>query len=359
MGHTKCGKTTELNRTRYRLEAERYVTVMFDIAEEAARTFEYTTVLLLAAAHVVNQLARRVPPIRVRGASAQRLAEFLQQREIKIGNQISGDATGKIEAKAATGFLTRLLGEFGLAAELRGGFERSREITTKIEADTRGFIEALQRLINDAHGQVLTAGYRGLVIICDGCDKLELSATDERGVSRDLQASLFVDHAPDLRSVPCHVIYTVPISIRANLGDIWEQSPEFLPAIPVNRLPDIDQKFPEAGRQALREVVARRLAFADVAANQLWTNSALLERMIDVSGGHISDLLLLVREAALEAQADDAQLIAAQHVDRSIRNRSLEYRRLIEDRYLELLVRIDQLKSSLNSDLYRDRCSSV
>jgi hypothetical protein len=28
----------------------------------------------------------------------------------------------------------------------------------------------------------------------------------------------------------------VPISIQAHLGDIWEQTPEFVPAIPVSRL---------------------------------------------------------------------------------------------------------------------------
>jgi hypothetical protein len=40
MGHNKCGKTTELNRTALILEKENYVTVCFDIADMATRTFE-------------------------------------------------------------------------------------------------------------------------------------------------------------------------------------------------------------------------------------------------------------------------------------------------------------------------------
>src|SRR5712671_3687760 len=44
MGHTKCGKTTELNRTAHLLEKEGYATVYFDVVEQATRTFEYTTV---------------------------------------------------------------------------------------------------------------------------------------------------------------------------------------------------------------------------------------------------------------------------------------------------------------------------
>src|SRR5918992_4015828 len=149
MGHTKCGKTTELNRTSQLLEDEGYITVFFDVAEVATRTFEYTTVLLLLAEHVVDQLAKRESKkIKVKGASAQKLADFLREREVTRGSEFSTDTTGKVEAKAASGILTRLLGEFGLGLELRGGFQRSREITVKIEADTRSFIEAIRELIN-------------------------------------------------------------------------------------------------------------------------------------------------------------------------------------------------------------------
>src|SRR5690349_2596872 len=42
MGHTKCGKTTELHRTELILKGRGYITVFFDVAETATRTFEYT-----------------------------------------------------------------------------------------------------------------------------------------------------------------------------------------------------------------------------------------------------------------------------------------------------------------------------
>lgn len=355
MGHTKCGKTTELNRTTRLLEEEGYATVFFDVAEVATRTFEYAAVLLLMAGQIVDQLAKRKPRgIKVKGASAQKLAEFLLEREITLGGQISGDATGKVEAKAAPGLLTRLLGEFGIGVELRGGFQRSRDITVKIEADTRGFLEAIQELVQDTNQKVLDAGHKGLVVICDGCDKLAITATDENGKSRDLQLSMFVDHTADLRAVPCHVIYTVPISIQANLGDSWEQSPEFVPAVPVNKLPGIDDSYPMAGRRALEEVVNRRLRQQGTTIDGLFSDRSLLEQLIDVSGGHISDLLLLVREAVLEAQTDGVELLTTSHIHRSILRRTLEYKRLIESKYLETLATIDELKTASNSDEYRE-----
>lgn len=353
MGHTKCGKTTELNRTARLLEEDDYVTVSFDVADVATRTFEYTTVLLFMAGQIVGQLTEREPPIEVEGTSAEKLLEFLREREITLGGQTSGDATVKADAKL--GFLTNLLGQIGIGAELRGGFQRSRDITVKIEADTGGFMKAIKDLVRDANEKVVSAGKKGLVVICDGCDKLDVNAADENGNSYDLQYRMFVDHADDLRAVPCHVIYTVPISITAHLGDIWEQNPEFVPAIPVNELPGIDARYPTEGRRALKEVVEQRLKQEGTSIEELFDDQPLFESLTEVSGGHISDLLLLVRGAVLEAQIEGMERLTRDHTDQSISSRTFEYTRLVETKYLEILVTIDQYKRTpASSEAYRE-----
>lgn len=305
---------------------------------------------------MVDQLAKLQPkPVHVSGASAKKLADFLLEREITIGCQITGEAKGKVEAELAPGFLASLLGKFGIGVELRGGYERSRELTVKIEANTRGFLGAIQELVEDAYRKVIHEGYQGLVVVCDGCDKLTVSATDEKGHSRDLQLALFIGHGADLRSVPCHVIYTVPLSIQANLGDSWEQSAEFVPAIPVNELPGIESSYPESGRNALREVVARRLTPLGSSIAELFAEERLLDRLIETSGGHISDLLIMVQDAVLESQTDEEERVTENCVKRAIRNRATEYTRLIEGKYLPVLASIDQYKTAQsNSDEYRE-----
>jgi hypothetical protein len=354
MGHTKCGKTTELNRAVRMLREYNYFTVVFDVEEQiSGRTFEYTAVLLLMAGRVVAQLQEE--EIFIKEDSAKKLAEFLISKEVTVGGQLSGDMAGKVEAKVAPNLIVRILGEFGLGLELRGGYQRSRQITTRIEADTRGFLDAVCELMQDAHQQVLEAGYDGLVIVCDGCDKLNLTATDENGKNRDLQLEMFVDHAAELQAVPCHVIYTVPISVQANLGDIWEQSPEFVPAIPVTQLPDIDEMYSREGRQKLTEVVSRRLGQEGTSIEELFQDVNVLEPLIDASGGHISDLLLLIRDAVLEAQVESEDELAEKHVRVAVRRRLHEYTKLIESKYLEMLVVIDQYKTATaNSDVYRE-----
>lgn len=353
MGHNKCGKTTELNRTAHLLKQEKYLTVFFDVAEEATHTFEYTTMLLLMAHHVVEQLAEC--EIKVDNERVKKLAEFLQEKEVTIGGTKSLEGKVSGEAEAGAGLLASILGKLGFGVELGGSFQRSREITTKIEADTRGFINAIKELVQDACDKVLeTESYRGLVIVCDGCDKLAIAATDGSGKTHDLQQSLFVDHASDLRAVPCHVIYTVPLSIAVNLGDNWEQSPVFVPAVPVNQLPGIEADYPKEGRDAMQRIVECRLKEKQAKLEELFADPQMINRLIDVSGGHISDLLLLVREAVLEAQIAGADKIAETHVNRSIRSRALEYTRLIESSYLDTLRSIDRFKTAQsNNDVYR------
>jgi hypothetical protein len=120
-------------------------------------------------------------------------------------------------------------------------------------------------------------------------------------------------------------------------------------------LPGIDDSYPEDGRKALQEVVERRLRQQKTSIEELFASPPLLRDLIDASGGHISDLLLLVREAVLETQTEGLEKISESHVQRSIRTRAREYTRLIESKYLETLVAVDQFKIALsNNDLWRE-----
>ncbi len=321
MGHTKCGKTTELLRAAKLLEDDGYVTVFIDVAEVATRTFEYTIVLLLIAEQVVIQLAKL--GIKVKDENIRKLRDFLRDKELTVGSELSVEAMAKGEAELREGLLAWLLGKVGFRVEMTGGFKRSREITIKIEADSRGFINAVKEIVADARDKVLaTPGKKGLVIVCDGCDKLAFTATDGSGKTHDLQQAFFVGHAHDLCSVPSHVIYTVPLSIAVNLGDVWEHNPAFVPAIPINVMPGIESSYAQEGRRALREAVDRRLGQAGTTLESLFDDPSLLEKLISASGGHLSDLLILMREAILEILTDESTRVEQSHVIRAIRIRA-------------------------------------
>ncbi|HEX8273672.1 MAG TPA: hypothetical protein VF615_13635 [Longimicrobiaceae bacterium] len=358
-GHVKCGKTTELNRTAKQLEQKGYATVVFDITKEAQTyAFDYTAVLLVLAGQVVTQLGARNPPIKVAGKGAKKLAEFLIEKEITVGRDLSLEAGGKVDAEIAPGLLASLLGKFGIGVELKGGFQRNREITYKIERDTQAFQSALEQLILDARERVQEAGYKGLVVICDGSDKLSQRAPGAPEPNQDLHVSLFVEHRSDLCSPPCHIIYSVPISIQANLGPDWGNSPEFVPAIPVNQLFDIDATYAEHGRRLLAEVVDRRLAPYGLTIDEFFESRALFENLVSISGGHISDLLLMIRDALVEAQIDERERLNKADMERAILTRALEYSRLIESIHLPVLSEIAQTQlRPANGEVYRELVS--
>jgi hypothetical protein len=122
----------------------------------------------------------------------------------------------------------------------------------------------------------------------------------------------------------------------------------------VNQLLGIEDDYPRDGRDAMQRVIECRLNEKKAKFEELFVDPDLINRLIDVSGGHISDLLMLVRDAVLEAQIDEADKISEIHVNRSIRNRALEYTRLIESSYLDTLRNIDQFKTAQsNNDIYR------
>jgi hypothetical protein len=110
-----------------------------------------------------------------------------------------------------------------------------------------------------------------------------------------------------------------------------------------------------SGRAALTEVVSRRLGQHETQIEDLFESIKLFNQLMDASGGHISDLLLLVRYAILEAQIDESEKITERHIGQSILSRAIEYDRLIEGKYLEILKAIQQFKASPgNSDDYRE-----
>lgn len=351
-GHTKCGKTTELNRTARRLEEAGYVPVLFDVADVATRTFEYSAVLLIMAEQVVEQIKQRFS-IDVRRQSEQQLIDFLREREVT--QAISAEGGAELGGEAGPGsLLTGLLAKLGFNVVVRGSFQRSREITVKIEQDKPGFLAAIKRIVADADEQVKTAGHKGLVVICDGCDKLEIHATDEHGRQYDLQTRMFVDHGPDLQDIPCHVIYTAPISLQANVGNDWDGD-DFVPAVPVNRIPGMGEDVFREGRRLLTEVVRRRVEQQGTTIEKLFAEPQLLEDCISVSGGHISDLLQIIRLAVRSASHQQRPQLERKDINIAIFRRKNEFTQLIRVDHLNVLREISEANiRPAASDEYRD-----
>ncbi|MFN3763268.1 MAG: hypothetical protein ACK4WK_08730, partial [Anaerolineae bacterium] len=190
----------------------------------------------------------------------------------------------------------------------------------------RVFVQRLNDLVDDARVRLVRKGWSDLAFIVDGLEKMHYAPLPD---GQSTHSALFVAHAEQLKSIHSHVIYTVPISLafNANLGDAF---PDPTLVIPMVKLTESDGRTPyEPGRQALFEVIARRV---DVA--RVFESEDLVWQLIEASGGSVRDLMRLMRLACYGA----TDRIRAEHVRRAVQELSREYDRLVQDSDLDRLA---------------------
>lgn len=216
------------------------------------------------------------------GALLQGVARFTANVAAPGAGEVAGAAAGA--AAAVTGAL-------GDRQDVRlGGMTRLGGLTRPVkegEAD----LEKLRLAVNDVLYDLQKQ--RQIVVLIDGLDKID----DEDTIRR-----LFVSHR--ILTLPwAQIVYTAPIDLM--LGPLWQAASaifncERLTNVLVHRpnLEGIDISDEELaeGRAAMRDVVRRRLLVLELALDDVFEPGAL-DVLIDVSGGHLRDLVQLVRRA--------------------------------------------------------------
>lgn len=205
------------------------------------------------------------------------------------------------------------------------------QLRKQIRRELNGFLERLNDLLTAAQKRVReTDTYDELVVIVDGLEKMPYRLDAETRQSN--HSTFFVQHAEALKKPNCHVIYTVPISLllNRNLGDAFSDF-EVIPMV-----------TPEArGQEKLRTVVRRRISVDDV-----FENEACVDRIVDISGGALRDLLRVIRFACDET--DDT--IGEAEVDRAIQKLVREYDYQVREDDVVTLAKIAEQKRLSDSE---------
>jgi hypothetical protein len=167
-----------------------------------------------------------------------------------------------------------------LTAEIKTASSRRTTTRQNLERELAVFIEKLNTLIGDARNKVQQNGHKDLVLIVDGLEKMHYRLLSD-GYST--HAHLFVLHAEQLKAPRCHIVYTMPISLvyNTNLGNDFDS----ILVIPM-------VKTTADGIACLRQVVAKRVDIAKV-----FEQPDLVERLTQLSGGVMRDLMRLIRLA--------------------------------------------------------------
>lgn len=329
-GHRGCGKSTELLRLKAALQAEQFFVLYLDVEDLLdLGDVSYLDVLLCIAKETESGL--RQVGIKLDKDLLADLKQWFADRIVEKSE--TDEYLGSVQTQAEAGidipFFAKLMSR--ITAEIKAGSSRRISTRQKLEKELAVFTVKLNILIAHARSEVQKHGYRDLVLIVDGLEKMHYRLLEDNNSSH---AHLFVLNARHLKAPQCHIVYTMPISLayNNNLGSDFD-SILVLPMI----------KMSDEGIACLRQVIANRVDLA-----QTFDQPADIDELIKLSGGVMRDLMRLVRFAT---DTDKAK-IGRKDVHDARNTLIREYDRLLRDSELEQLMLVNKTQRVTGEEVY-------
>jgi hypothetical protein len=281
-GHIGCGKSTELQRLKVELQHEGFHVVYFNSHKDLEMSDVDVSDIMLAITH--------------------RVIESLEN----VGIKLEPNYFKRLFADMKNIFMTPVDIEVKLSFLIA-------EISTKTQASPdernklRNFLEPqIGKIIEEINSEILKPGIeklkrkgkKGLVVIVDSLEKMDNVAKPWK---RPQHEYLFIDRGMQLSSLDCHLVYTMPLSLRFSneYGNLTNRFPD-PKVLPMVRVKSRDEEVCKEGLEKLRNMILAR-AFPDL------TDEERLSKVIEVfdclqtldylchaSGGHIRNLLRLL-----------------------------------------------------------------
>ena len=169
----------------------------------------YLDVLLAIARAVYEALDQEDIPLSP--ALLENLESWFAERVLTVEQRKDIEVSMKAEvgASASIPFFLRIMGM--LTGQIRAGGSRREEVRRQLEPQLREFLDHLNQLLDDARVQLAREDWIGLVVIVDGLEKMHYRALPD---GQSSHSALFVQHAEQLRTPRCHLVYTVPVCGR-------------------------------------------------------------------------------------------------------------------------------------------------
>lgn len=325
-GFSGCGKSTELRRLSKILSAQGFYVVIADASEYFLPTQPVDIgTLLIALAGAYSDRIEKDTDLRAAHQSYwQRLVQWLQTTEIKLEGV---DLSGKIPFT-------------DLEAKFKANFKENPSFIEKLQAFMRARPGELRRQVHEYFEHVASLvreKYRAdfsPVFIFDQFEQLHDSPQTQGRVAEGI-ISIASNHLNDLRIPGHHVVMTMPPWMKLIPGGA--QRLRIIHALKLWQNNDKRTSCQEGLRQ-MRQVVEKRFTsdgldrfFGPAGKNGV---RPAVDQLIRASGGHLRDLIILLRGALTRASAlpVDARLIKstiAEHRD-SFLPISLAHARLLD-----------------------------
>jgi hypothetical protein len=363
-GHRGCGKSTELYRLKNYLEKNGFFVIYLNSDEDLdLYNVQYTDILLACTRRIIEELEINT------SIRPKALFRWFKERDKELSN--FGLSEVDIEGLSLD---RQVFPGSKIVANIKTSANNREKIRKQVEENIVTFNEALNEFIEEFQ-QKITGGKSKLVVIVDNLDRIPIRRNSDGSNNHD---GLFIDHSVQLKSLNCHLIYTVPISLvysrnAANLQNDYGNT-EVLPMIMVQdkegrvHQPGID-KIKELIRERIDYVVNRFLEkkyslFIDnnqtssiLSLENIFDQTTTLERLCGVTGGQLRAVMILMGESI---NLIEQLPITRKAVERAIAISRNTYNNTVDGKDWDKLAEIAKSKKVVNDEQYRqlllDRC---
>ncbi len=290
-GFRGTGKTTELFRLKQDLEGKGYLVLYADALKYLSPSDEVdiATVLMSVAGAFGEALNEAV--------GKELLAESLWAKVTNLVKNTHIEGT-EVTARVEGGIVETLKGGIDVKAAIRTAPSFRQRLQSfladrlsELKKEVNAFVEEGVKAVRKERGQPDLP----VVLLFDQFEQIRGSRTNEQDVIRSVE-KLFANHLELLRLPFVHVVYTVPPWLQFVRPGTFS-----ITTLPCVRLWSNDEsRTPaSAGCEHLLKLVRKRFpegGYDSVFGPPGGNGERLLRRLVTQSGGHLRDLLRLLRE---------------------------------------------------------------
>lgn len=301
VGHRGSGKSTELYKLASELE-ESYATIPFDLLDiVGSGEVGYQDVMRTLGMSLPKALIDRGW---IRAPAAQPLRDGWEKLGDWWRDAVAGLSVGSAREITTYASLNTLLGEVEVGANV-SSYDRER-LNQQVERHMPELIRYLNAVIAEAQSVLAP---RRLLVVIEGLDKIDLEPA----------RNIFRDYATTITAIDVTTIFTFPLALRyaEDYDTVLRNFDEdrYLHNFALCIMDDDTEN--RTGIEGLRKIVLNRLESNLV-------SDAALNYIVHMSGGIPSDLVRLVRGAAIYALTRDAaalriELEDVQNIARDLR----------------------------------------
>lgn len=339
-GHSGCGKSTELKLIQKQWEKD-YRIIYLEVNEETdINDVSYTDLYLI----VIKQVEFELRKLKLKLDDKLMKSFETWFKDVTEETEQTVETSVSIEGEATLGpeapFLAKLLVK--LLAQIKGSDKRKKSIRQILEKDVSRLKADINLLLNDGGRKLRNKfpNYKGFLIIFDNLDR----------VPPEVANHLFFDYAAQLQQLDCTMVYTVPLSVLYSVKNLNNNfgNPHIVPMVNIYEFDrdNCDLNYNQAGLNAIASLIERR-----VEVDKIFESQEELLELAKASGGHVRQLIRMMRTACLTASTNGNAKITADDVIYAVKQEQFNFERIIPQNHYPVLAETCLTKNITKDDV--------